>query len=105
MYDSSVQLWTHNENIGSNHKPNAAINSVEYCIVPNSNHTIQWVVPIGFEMGDTRKIKAHTSMDQQHLETEEKVNEFITARRRLSGMVEIILYFGMHYILSRHCEK
>jgi hypothetical protein len=62
MYDSSVQEWTHNENIGRNHTPNAVINSVEYCAVPNSNHMIYWVFLIGFEMGDTRKSKGHTSI-------------------------------------------
>jgi hypothetical protein len=57
-----VQEWTHYEKIGSNHKPNAAINYVEYCTVPNYNHMIHWIVPIGFEVGDTRKSKAHTSI-------------------------------------------
>jgi exopolysaccharide biosynthesis predicted pyruvyltransferase EpsI len=50
------------ENIGSNHKPNAAINSIEYFNVPDSNRMIQWAVPIRFEVGDTRKRKAHTSI-------------------------------------------
>jgi hypothetical protein len=62
MYDSSVQEWTHKEKIGSNHKPNAAINSVEYCTVPNYKHMIYWILPIGFEVGGTRKSKAHTSI-------------------------------------------
>jgi hypothetical protein len=62
MYDSSVQEWTHSEKSGINHKPNAAINSVEYCTVPNYNHMKNWIFSIGFEVGDTRKSKAHTSI-------------------------------------------
>jgi hypothetical protein len=54
MCDSSVQEWTHNENIGSKHKPNAAINYVEYCTVPDYNDVIHWFVPIGFEMGEKK---------------------------------------------------
>jgi hypothetical protein len=62
MYDSSMQEWTNNEKNYSNNKPNAAINSVEYCTIPNSNHMLHWVGPIGFEVGDTRRSKAHTSI-------------------------------------------
>jgi hypothetical protein len=57
-----VQEWTYNEKIGRNKKPNAEINSVESCTVPNYNHMIHWVFPVGFEVGVTRKSKAHTSI-------------------------------------------
>jgi hypothetical protein len=59
IYDSSVQEWTHSEKIGSNHKPNAAINSVEYCTVQNFNHMIQWVAPLGLKWEIQEKVK-HT---------------------------------------------
>jgi hypothetical protein len=98
MCDSSMQEWTHNERIDSNHTPNAAINSVEYCTVPNSNHMIDWCVFIGFEVGDTQNSKAHTSIKNTCKRTKREFNLLLHKE-------EFQAWFEMHYIFSLHYEK
>jgi hypothetical protein len=50
------------EKLGSHHKPNAPNTSAEYCAVPSLYRTSYWLVPDGYEIGDTKKKTGNSSI-------------------------------------------